>query len=77
MDYDLLYCPHCDGDPRLRVDVIKIAGRPEKAAWVYCRKCFAKTNYYRKALYPDYIDQAVAAWNARVEEWYDEDGQEE
>lgn len=73
MDYDLLECPHCGGDAKLRVDTIKIAGRPEKAAWVYCKQCFAKTNYYRRALHPqDYIDIAVAAWNARIEDWWDD-----
>lgn len=76
MDYDLLRCPHCDGEAKLRVDNIKIAGRPEKAAWVYCLQCRAKTNYIRKSLHPaDYIDYAVAAWNARVEEWWDDDEQ--
>ena len=69
--YDLLDCPFCEGKPKLRVDNIKILGHPEKAAWVFCTQCKAKTNYFRKSLFKqEFIDRAVIAWNMRVEDWW-------
>lgn len=77
-EYTMLECPFCGGKPKLRVDNIKIQGHPEKAAWVYCTQCRAKTNYFRKSLFKqEFIDRAVIAWNMRVEEWYSWYGEEE
>ena len=69
MEYQMLACPHCEGSAKLRVDTIKIGGKAERCAWVYCTKCKARTNYYRRSIYTDYVDQAVVAWNMRTEEW--------
>ena len=69
---ELATCPHCGGGARLRVDNVRIGGVREKAAWVYCTRCFAKTNYFRRSLHPeDYVTVAVTAWNMRTEEWDD------
>lgn len=68
---ELLSCPHCEGSAKLQVGNVKINGHPERCAWVYCTQCFCKTKYFRRAAYDDYVSRAVAAWNMRVEDWYE------
>ena len=68
----MLCCPHCEGSAKLQTGTIKINGHPRRCAWVYCQKCKARTNYYLRDTYPDYIDMAADAWNMRVEDWEDE-----
>lgn len=74
MEYELLSCPHCEGSGKLKTGRIIINGHPERVAWVYCTKCKCRTNYFRRAGYDDYIEMAAIAWNMRVEDWEEDDG---
>ena len=59
-------CPFCGGEGRLRSDYMMIRKESQKCAWVYCRRCNARTNYYlRKDAPEDYIEYAIDAWNMR------------
>lgn len=73
MMYDLFPCPHCEGKAKMKTGLIKIDGQPRRCAWVVCQKCMCRTNYFQRSEYPDYMDMAAAAWNMRVEDWYDDE----
>ena len=70
---ELRNCPFCGGEAKLNVDFIRIFGERERCAWVFCKSCNARTNYYRKTKKPiGFVDAAIWAWNTR--DW--NDGQE-
>ena len=71
MELILESCPHCGGIGKLRVDDIKIQGKEERVAWVYCTNCKCRTNYFRYRYNSDYKDRAAVAWNMRI----DDDGE--
>ena len=63
----LLPCPFCGGEATLSSNNMMIQGESEMCAWVYCKKCHARTNYKRRSRREHYVHDAIVAWNARCE----------
>ncbi len=59
-------CPFCGGEARLKVDNMYIRKESQRCAWVYCKRCNARTNYYLRRDAPeDYVSYAIDAWEMR------------
>ena len=58
-------CPFCRGKATLRQDKLKIKGVFEELAYVRCKKCNARTNYFLRRDGGDYIKRAQDAWCRR------------
>lgn len=58
-------CPFCGGKATLRQDKLKIKGVLEAVAFVRCKKCNARTNYFLRRDGDDYIKRAQNAWCKR------------
>lgn len=65
MDIKLLPCPFCGGEAKVSSNNMMIKGNSEMCAWVYCKKCGARTHYERRSKREHYVRDAVNAWNAR------------
>lgn len=64
---ELKPCPFCGGEGRLMKNSWMIKGESQKVAYVYCKKCNARTNYILKERVDDFIGVAVKKWNRRAE----------
>jgi len=58
---DLLPCPFCGGEPKLRTHR---SGEDSMEAYVECPTCEVRTTYYEDSYAP--VADAVGAWNRRT-----------
>lgn len=72
--YTLKSCPFCGGEAKLSKNDIMIRGVSERCAWVYCRQCGSRSQYYRKAKGGNFVAEAVDAWNRRAGDDQDHQG---
>lgn len=63
---ELKPCPFCGGKAWQTYNNVMIKGVSEKCAWVYCKKCSARTGYFRRTANEHYIGEAAKAWNGRA-----------
>ena len=65
---NLLNCPFCGGEPKLKSTNIMIHGVSKRVAWVFCKQCGSRTNYMLREQREHYVRDAVSSWNGRWSE---------
>lgn len=65
---ELQPCPFCGGEAWQTYNNVIIKGVSEKCAWVYCKKCSARTGYFRRTANEHYIKASEKAWNRRADD---------